>query len=103
MKQQAISCKVELNRGKTLSLLCFTVLMPLVGMTILGPSASGQPYPNKPLRIVINGVGGGTEIIARLIAAGIAGPLGQNVIVDSRGITVVTADLVARAPPDGYT
>ena len=65
--------------------------------------ASGQTYPNKPVRIVISGLGAGTEFIARLIAAGISGPLGQNVIVDARGVSFITADFVAKSPPDGYT
>jgi tripartite-type tricarboxylate transporter receptor subunit TctC len=95
-----------------MSISCVAARMFLVGLMVLGAggasgqatsTGSGQAYPNKPLRIVINGVGGGTDIIARIIAAGISGPLGQNVLVDSRGVTVITADLVARAPPDGYT
>ena len=83
-----------------------------VGLMVLGAGvASGQTastvsaetYPNKPLRMILAGVGAGAEIAARLTAAGIAGPLGQNVIADSRGSATVAAEAVAKAIPDGYT
>jgi tripartite-type tricarboxylate transporter receptor subunit TctC len=62
-----------------------------------------QTYPVKPVRIVTGGVGGGADLISRLIAQGIAEPLGQPVIVDNRGSGVVPGDIVAKAAPDGYT
>ena len=82
----------------------FAVGMFSVGLMVLGAGvACGQAYPNKPLHIVISGVGGGTELIGRIIASGISGSLGQNVIVDARGVSFISADFVARSPPDGYT
>ena len=65
--------------------------------------ASGQDYPNKPIRIVTTTAGGGNDFAARLIAQGLTVNLGQQVIVDNRSSTVVPGDLVAKAPPDGYT
>src|SRR5687767_5050158 len=62
----------------------------------------GQNYPNKPIRIVTGSIGGGNDSAARLIAQGITGPLGQQVIIENRA-TIVTAETVARATPDGYT
>ena len=41
--------------------------------------AYGQEYPSKPIRIMTSEVGGGTDIMARLLAQGISGPLGQPV------------------------
>jgi tripartite-type tricarboxylate transporter receptor subunit TctC len=74
-----------------------------VGMIVLGAGvASGQTYPNKPIRIVTTGTGGGNDFIARLIAQGITGPLGQQVIVDNRA-GIIAAETVAKALPDGYT
>ncbi len=64
--------------------------------------ASGQEYPGKPLRIVTSPAGGGNDFPARLIARGITGPLGQQVVVDNRP-TVLLAELVSKAAPDGYT
>jgi len=63
---------------------------------------SAQDYPSKPIRILTSEVGGGTDILARLLAQGIGGPLGQPVIVDNRGSRVI-GELGAKAPPDGYT
>jgi tripartite-type tricarboxylate transporter receptor subunit TctC len=62
----------------------------------------GQEYPVKPVRIVTAPAGGGNDFSARLLARGISGPLGQQVIVDNRP-TVLAPELVAKAPADGYS
>src|SRR4051812_3934096 len=63
--------------------------------------AHAQIYPTKPVRIVTGAVAGSSDFGARLIAQGIAGPLGQPVVVDNRGGSVViAAEAVARATPD---
>jgi tripartite-type tricarboxylate transporter receptor subunit TctC len=82
-----------------------------VGLMVLGsgvgfgqdPSTgSGQAFPNKPIRIVTAGAGGGNDFMARLIAQAISGLLGQPVIVDNRaGDRPV--EIVSKAPPDGHT
>src|SRR5438067_10261327 len=64
--------------------------------------AFAQNYPSKPIRIVTSPAGGGNDFPARLIARAISAPLGQQVIIDNRP-TVLLADIVAKAPPDGYT
>jgi tripartite-type tricarboxylate transporter receptor subunit TctC len=64
--------------------------------------AHGQPFPYKPIRIITSLPGGATDFVARLVAAGISGPLGQQVIVDSRPSNI-TAELTMNAQPDGYT
>jgi tripartite-type tricarboxylate transporter receptor subunit TctC len=61
-----------------------------------------QAYPSKPIRIVTSPAGGGNDFPARLIARALAAPLGQQLIVDNRA-TVLIADIVAKAPPDGHT
>jgi len=60
-----------------------------------------QDFPRKPIRIVASGPGGGVDYTTRLIGQGISGPLGQQVIIDNRGIPGI--DMVARSPADGYT
>ncbi len=74
-------------------------------LAVLGLSVSGavfaQTYPVKPVRIVTVAPGSANDIVARLIAQEIRGSLGQPVVVDNRG--TVAAELVARAPADGYT
>jgi tripartite-type tricarboxylate transporter receptor subunit TctC len=64
-------------------------------------TAWAQPYPAKPVRIVTVAPGSANDIVARLIAQEIRAGLGQPVVVDNRG--AVAAELVARAPADGYT
>jgi len=63
-------------------------------------------YPDKPIRMILPfSVGGGTDVVGRLIAKGLSERLGQQVVVENRagaGSTIGTA-LVAKAPADGYT
>lgn len=63
----------------------------------------GQDYPNKPVRIVTSPAGATNDFVARVIAQGLAGALGQQVIVDNRAGSVIPGDTVAKAPPNGYT
>jgi tripartite-type tricarboxylate transporter receptor subunit TctC len=65
-------------------------------------AASAQNYPTKTVRIVTSPAGGGNDFVARLVARALTGPLGQQLIVDNRA-TVLIADVVAKAPPDGHT
>ena len=75
----------------------------LSGVLILGVGGvTGQEFPTKPIRIITGTPGGTNDFMARFIAQGISGPLGQNVVVDNRSSAVV-GELVAKAPPDGYT
>ena len=64
--------------------------------------ASGQNYPNKPIRIVTSTPGGSADIVARLLAQGLTVSLSQQVLVDNRA-GVIAGEIVAKAPPDGYT
>ena len=65
---------------------------------------SAQPYPGKLIRIVTAPAGGGTDFVSRVIAQGLTESLKQQVIVDNRGGNVsLAAEIVAKAPPDGYT
>jgi tripartite-type tricarboxylate transporter receptor subunit TctC len=78
----------------------------VVACAILACAAAGtgaQPYPSKVVRIVTAGVGGGNDLVSRLIAAGISGPLGQQVIVENRGGGFAAGEAVYRSPPNGYT
>jgi tripartite-type tricarboxylate transporter receptor subunit TctC len=63
----------------------------------------GQEYPTKPIRIIVTEAGGGGDFVARLIGPGLTSALGQPVIVDNRPGGVLPRQIVAKAPPDGYT
>ena len=68
--------------------------------------AQAQPYPNKPVRMVIAFPPGGTsDFVGRVVAAKLAEFLGQPVVIDNRpGAAGVIGTLaVAQAPADGYT
>ena len=82
----------------------FVAWMLCGGAIIAGASTVlGQTYPHKPVRIVTAGVGGGSDFASRLIAQGISGGLGQQVIVDNRPSGVIPGEVVAKSAPDGYT
>ena len=72
----------------------------------LGAGAWAQPYPNKPVRIVVPfGAGGPADIYARFLAQRLQEPLGQSFVIDDRpgAGSIIGTDLVAKSPPDGYT
>lgn len=73
----------------------------MLSVAALPATVVAQTYPNKPIRIVTAGAGGGSDQATRLIAPHLATLLGQQVIVDNRGL--LAADVAAKAPPDGYT
>ena len=86
-----------------MSILHFGACLFAVGMLVVGSGAvSSQSYPNKPIRIMAPAAGGDSDILARLIAQGIAGRLGQPVIVDNRPVVIAT-EIASKAPTDGYT
>src|SRR5690606_13212748 len=65
-------------------------------------AASGQSYPEKPIRIVTTVPGGSLDLTARVLAPRLAERLGKQVIVDNRG-GILSMELVAKAPADGYS
>ncbi len=68
--------------------------------------ALAQPYPSKPVRIVVAfPPGGATDIVARMIGQKMSENTGQQAIVDNRGGAngIVGTELAAKAAPDGYT
>lgn len=68
--------------------------------------AFAQPYPNRPLKLIVpDGPGSAPDIRARQLAAKLQEQVGQAVVVDNRpgGSMIIGAEAAARAPADGYT
>jgi tripartite-type tricarboxylate transporter receptor subunit TctC len=77
----------------------------LLAFFFLG-EAAGQSYPSRAVRMLVGFTpGGGTDINARLLAPKLAEYLGQQFVVENRpgATTNVATEMVAKAPPDGYT
>jgi tripartite-type tricarboxylate transporter receptor subunit TctC len=69
-------------------------------------SASAQPYPNRPIRMMIPQPAGGTmDTMARALSDSLVRGLGQNIVIDNRGGAngIIAGETLARAAPDGYT
>jgi tripartite-type tricarboxylate transporter receptor subunit TctC len=83
-------------------------LTALVGTALAAPFGAtiAQDYPKGPVRIVVPYPAGGyTDVLARLLAAGLQARLGQPFIVDNKpgAATAIAAEYVVAAPPDGHT
>ena len=81
-------------------------LLAAMGLAVPLAPAWAQPFPSKPVRIVIGfPPGGGIDIVARTIAPKLSEALGQPVIIDNKpGVAgVLGTNLVAKAPADGHT
>src|SRR5882672_11209503 len=69
-------------------------------------AAAAQPYPSKPVRILVGfGAGGPTDVIARFIAQDMSASTGQSFVVENKpgANAIIATEMVARAPADGYT
>jgi tripartite-type tricarboxylate transporter receptor subunit TctC len=78
----------------------------LAAMTVVAAPLSAQPYPSKPVKIIVAfPPGAATDTTARLIAPRLATVLGQPVIVENKtgAAGVIGTEAALRAPPDGYT
>jgi tripartite-type tricarboxylate transporter receptor subunit TctC len=79
-----------------LALVCMIAALPAIA----------QPYPTKPVKIIVPfGVGGSADVYGRFLAAKLSDVLGQSIVVENRpgGGAVIGSDAVAKSPPDGYT
>jgi tripartite-type tricarboxylate transporter receptor subunit TctC len=79
-----------------------------VGLSMLGWTvpADAQPYPNKPVKLVVGyAAGGAVDIIARTVGQSMSGSMGQPVVVENKpgaGTNIAVKSVIA-ADPDGYT
>ena len=87
-------------------LICLTLAGLALQSSGLHAADSAQPWPARPVTIVVTyPPGGGADLMARLIAPGLGRELGQTVIVENRPGAggQIGASYVAKAAPDGYT
>jgi len=81
-------------------------LLPLAASLLVALPAASQNYPSRPVRVIVPfAAGGNTDITARAIGAKLSEVFGQQVVIENRpgGATNIGTELVAKAPPDGYT
>ena len=78
----------------------------LAALALAASSAHAQPYPNRPIKIIVpTPAGGPVDVVARIVANALTKTLGQPVVVDNRagaGNTLGSKE-AANAAPDGYT
>ena len=78
-----------------------------LGASVSGAHAAGEAvFPTRPMRLIVPlAVGGGTDLVSRLVAVEMSRQLGQSVVVENiaGGSTTIATSAVVRAAPDGYT
>src|SRR5262249_17809587 len=84
----------------------FIALLGGAAMTLPAPARAAEPFPSRPIRLVVPyPAGGGTDIVGRVLGQKLHESLGQPVVIDNRaapGGTIGTA-AAAKSAPDGYT
>ena len=98
---------LELSPGKALKRsFALGVLATLAVVPTTEALAETQAFPTKPVRIVVAfPAGGGTDIVARILAPKLSEVWGQQVFIDNRAGAsgVIGTEVAARSAPDGYT
>ena len=85
---------------------CIVCGVSMVAAVAATQPAAAQSYPAKAVRVIVPfPAGGGTDLFARAISQKLSGALGQQFIVDNRSGAggAIGCEVVAKAPPDGYT
>ena len=83
-----------------------TAMALTLGSLLPATAQTDSTWPNKPIRLLLGfAPGGGSDIVARLVAKPLGDRLGQNVVVDNKPGAGgnIAAEMAARATPDGYT
>lgn len=92
-----------LLNSRTLTIVAALALLPgLISSEIRAQTK----YPDKPVKMVVGfSAGGGTDVVARILAQKMSESLGQTVVVENRtgASGMIAGEMVAKSPPDGYT
>ena len=81
-------------------------VLALSAGALFAGAAAAQPFPAKPVRVIVAlAPGGGTDNLTRIIAPKLTELLGQQIVVENRAGAggQIGTDYVAKSPPDGYT
>jgi tripartite-type tricarboxylate transporter receptor subunit TctC len=81
------------------------LIIAAAALPAMAPSIQAADYPTRPLRLIVPWVaGGGTDIVARILAPKMIDALGQQVVIDNRpgANGVIGAEVAAKAAPDGH-
>jgi tripartite-type tricarboxylate transporter receptor subunit TctC len=82
------------------------LVLALLPVLLAAPAAQAQDYPTRNVAFIVpTGPGAGTDLLARILAPRLSERLGKPVVVENRpgAGTVIAADAVAKANPDGHT
>src|SRR5260370_16033927 len=80
--------------------------MLIACLALAPPPSFGEPYPAKPIHVIVAfAPGGPVDVVARLVATKLQDLLGQPVVVENRPSSSgnLGTQVVAKSPPDGYT
>ena len=75
-------------------------------LTTFAAVAAAQPYPSRPVRVIVGfAAGGPTDVVARIVAQDLTASMGQAFLVENRpgANAIIATEFVARSAPDGYT
>ena len=90
--------RTALTLAPIVCMLCTTVAF--------AQSTPARGYPDRPVRLIVPyPPGGGSDVIARMLAPKMSEGLGQQVVIDNRAgaATIIGLDMLAKSPPNGYT
>jgi tripartite-type tricarboxylate transporter receptor subunit TctC len=82
------------------------LICALAAAALLPSAVAAQPFPNRPLKLIVPfAAGGAADLFGRSLASGLSAELGQQVVVETRGGAggLTGVDAAAKSAPDGYT
>src|SRR5690242_16975489 len=93
-------------KALSMSIMRWAGFVALTLAVVLGEARAEEPYPNRPIKVMVSALpGAATDVMARIIADRLSPILGQPVVVENRSgaSSLLAADQLAKSPADGYT